>query len=183
MDRFSSCILLVINILYHWLLHCRRSHPCTVNWYTTLYFTVLQCILLQCTALHCTINCFTALYSTLLQCADTSLKCRQSPAEFCGGAAEQLIWLLAQSCFWKKKGWESFFTNSALWAQLSPTWPSGPSWSSSGHIRVSLRVCLSHSHAIFFAWSDGCVPEWTESEFLRGPSPLFGADRWSRVEP
>ena len=24
---------------------------------------------------------------------------------------------------------------------------------------------------------------WTESKFLRGPSPLFGADRWSQVEP
>ena len=52
---------------------------------------------------------------------------------------------------------------------LLPNPPTGPIRS------TSHNTCLLSLERVFLAW--------TQSAFLRGPSPLFGADRWCQVEP
>ena len=63
---------------------------------------------------------------------------------------------------------------------FSPTWPSGPSWSSSRKVCVSVCVCvcLSRSHAIFFARVD-----WCGACLVRGPLRIMPRPRHHHHHP
>ena len=97
----------------------------------------------------------------------------------------------------------TFPENFGVLAQFSLNRTTWMILSSSHGVRLSVSLSVPFP-CNFLAWTEsafwyglvvsrralktGCAQTappfaWTESAFSRGPSPLFGVDRWSRVEP